>query len=286
MGKHFIPQAYLRNFEDPSKPGFVWVHDKLNNSAALAEIDHVAQSRNFYDDKIEKLLAAVEGPANSVIKKLISQSQISRKERLQLASYIGVMTKRVPAHRKRAAGMMPEARIAVFSEVREAINELSKDPRADPEIIAKRLTELNAAEIKFAEHPPQEALEQVNNPWPTTEHIELIFSMTWRVLLSNGPLGFISTDNPVFVFDQFGLAHNESEITFPLSTWCALHGSWQKSNSDLVWLKTAPSTLKEFNRRAASVAGRLAFYHGRAGWLLEILRKEKPLLNRINWLDQ
>ena len=105
MGKHFVPQWYLRNFQDPNRPGFIWLHDRRGGLARPAEIAHVAQTRLFYDEKTEDYLTnEVERPGNVVIGKLIKQAAITLEERSQLARYVAVMIKRVPASRRHAAG--------------------------------------------------------------------------------------------------------------------------------------------------------------------------------------
>ena len=110
MGHHFVPQRYLRNFEDPKKPGYVWVHDKSGGQPRRARIAKVAQSSGFYAPETENVLAQiVEQPGNRVIQKLISNATITVEERLQLALYMGVMLKRVPTHRRRSAEIVPGA---------------------------------------------------------------------------------------------------------------------------------------------------------------------------------
>jgi hypothetical protein len=51
MGHHFVPQRYLRNFEDPNQPDYIWVHDRRGGPAKLASIAKLAQSRNFYSQQ-------------------------------------------------------------------------------------------------------------------------------------------------------------------------------------------------------------------------------------------
>ena len=97
MGYHFVPQRYLRNFEDPGRPGVIWVHDKRGGPTRLARIAKVAQVKGFYRAETEVSLARdVEAPANAVIQKLIADTAITSVERLQLTYYIGVMLKRIP----------------------------------------------------------------------------------------------------------------------------------------------------------------------------------------------
>jgi hypothetical protein len=41
MGHHFVPQRYLRNFEDPDHPGYIWVHDHRASTFIVAAAIHV-----------------------------------------------------------------------------------------------------------------------------------------------------------------------------------------------------------------------------------------------------
>ena len=67
MGRHYVPQRYLRNFEIPERPGFVWLHDKQSGKSHPAPIDKVAQSKGYYSPEVEETLRQVEGPANVVM---------------------------------------------------------------------------------------------------------------------------------------------------------------------------------------------------------------------------
>ena len=78
MGHHFVPQRYLRNFEDPSRPGFIWLHDKRGGAARLVPIKQVAQAKGFYTAETEASLARdVEAPGNAVIRKLTGDTAIT-----------------------------------------------------------------------------------------------------------------------------------------------------------------------------------------------------------------
>jgi len=168
-----------------------------------------------------------------VIRKLTNNTAIAPAERVQLALYIGVMMKRIPASRRRSMEMIPSVLAELVAEVRGQLRALASDIRADPEIVAKRLLEVDATERKFRLQPPHNVLEQIREPWPSEIMVRALFNMTWRVLISSGPQYFVTTDNPVFFFRGFGLAKEKSELTFPLSTTHALHGSWQTAGSNL-----------------------------------------------------
>jgi hypothetical protein len=289
MGHHFVPQQYLRNFEDPNQPGYIWLHDKRGGLARPASIAKVAQMKQFYSEETAVILARdVEIPSNAVIDKLIHNAAITRGERLQLAYYIGVMLKRIPARRRHAKEMLPSVLSEVVARIREQIRALASETRADPELLAKRLQEVDYAEKKIACEPPPEVLKLIREPWPTEQMLQALFDMTWRVLVSSGPQYFITTDNPAFFFraSGYGLANRESELSFPLSTTHALHGSWQRATSNLLFLKATPSIVREFNRRLVRESERLVFYHKPAPWLSEMLLKKNIFLSVIRWPNE
>ncbi len=188
MGHHFVPQRYLRNFESPSRPGFIWLHDKRGGPARLALIARVAQAKAFYSAETEVVLARdVEAPANDVIRKLTGDTAITPVERLQLAYYIGVMLKRIPARRRRSTEMIPGVLADVVSHVRDELKTIANAIQADPELLARRLREVDAAKSKFARQPPPEVLDQIREPWPSEGMLRALFGMTWRVLVCAGP---------------------------------------------------------------------------------------------------
>jgi len=284
MGHHFVPQRYLRNFEDPSHRGYIWVHDRHGGEAQLAKIAKVAQSRNFYSQSTETILAeTVERPANLVIQKLTTHHSITPAERVQLAYYVAVMMKRIPTHRRRSSEMLPEVLTDLVTEVRSYLNALADQAGADPEILKRRGVELDAVERKFQAQTPPNVLEQIREPWPSKQMVQLLFRMTWRVLISSGPAYFLTSDNPAFYFRSLGLARKESEISFPLSTHYSLHGSWQQADSGLAFVNAEQAMVKEINRRVVSEAERLVFYHQAADWLPKMFKRENLLLNKIEW---
>jgi hypothetical protein len=188
MGHHYVPQQYLRNFEDPNRRGFIWLHDKKGGNPRSVPIKKVAQEKGFYDKETEKILASeVEKPANSVMKKLMAEKVITPDERLQLAYYIGVMIKRIPARRRLSTAMIPGVLTNVVSRVREQFIALAKEQNAAPEILEKRLKEVAAAEREIAANTPPEALKLIRDPWPSERIVLALFKMTWRILVTSGP---------------------------------------------------------------------------------------------------
>jgi hypothetical protein len=284
MGHHYVPQRYLENFQDPNHPGFIWLHDKRAGVARLASIEKVAQVKGYYSEDTERYLAhEVETPANAVMKKLIDKTPITPAERAHMAYYIGVMLKRIPARHRHATEMIPSVLDDVVARIRRQLQETADAIRADPQVLARRLGEVDVAAKKFAKEPPPEVVSQIREPWPTVEMLQALFGMTWRILISEGPQYFVTSDNPAFFFRGWGIGREESELTFPLSTTHALHGSRSRAGQNLVFFKATEPMVKEFNRRLASETERLAFYHMRAPWLLKILPRKSQPLNAIRW---
>ena len=285
MGHHYVPQRYLRNFEAPKKPGFIWQHDKKGGPPKLIAIVQVAQAKGYYSEQTEALLAReVETPANLVIQRLRENKSLDQTERFWLTYYLGTMLKRVPYRRRKAMETYPNVLNDTIARVREQINDLARSlPNVDPAIIAKRLAEVDAAHQKFATKPPPEIDMQVREPWPSEVMLDAIYRMTWRVLVSAGPQYFITSDNPVFFFGAYGLATPKAELTFPLSTTHCLHGCWQGAEQTLLFMGAKQAFVKEVNRRLASATERLAFYHESAPWIERILQKKDPYLSAIIW---
>ncbi len=285
MGKYFVPQAYLRHFQIPDQPGFVWLYDKQGRVPHPANISKIAQSSDYYSPKTEEELARlVEAPANSAMVRLSRNEQLTTTERWNLAYYICTMLKRGPRRRRKAQEMYPEVLAATIAEARTKFREVAQQVQTlDPAWEEHRLAELDAVERSFSSKPPQSVVDQMRDPWPNKEMVDAVYQMAWRILESLGPQGFITGDNPVFMFDCWGLAQPRSEISFPLSTTQALHGCWQGSTCSLVYIQSSQWLVRETNRRIASETERFAFCHEEETWLPQILSKKNPLLSSVKW---
>jgi hypothetical protein len=285
MGHHYIPQRYLKNFQSAEHPGFIWLYDKQGSQPRLANIAKVAQKKQYYSEETEVLLAKeVETPANIVMERLKQHEFINEEERFKLAYYIGTMLKRVPYRRRRAREMVPDVLDDTVTRVRAMILHL-EDDGADAALVEEMLQELEKAHDKYAKEPPPYVTEQIRMPWPYLNMLRAIFNMTWRIVETKGPQLFITTDNPAFFFGAYGLGTEESELSFPLSKGYCLHGSWQGSPGDLLFMSANQWFVKEMNRRVASTAERFAFCHEPATWLQKTLQKNSAdhYLSVIRW---
>ncbi len=284
MGYHYVPQEYLRGFADPSSQDMIWLYDKEGGDPRLAPIEKVAQSKGYYDDDVEAELAnAIEGPANLVIRGLRNGEPISPRQRRQLALYVGVMIMRVPYRRAKAYELVPQSLRETIEEFRSQIRQIGATTDIAADVIARRLAEVDAFEEKHRHDPPQSVHDQIRRPYPTKQMVEAIFNMTWRLLRSQGPINFITSDNPAHFFDAYGLGTEQSELVFPISTELVLHGCWQHFGDRIVVAPTTQHFVKEFNRRVASTTTRLGFYSEPVDWLQPLLQKRRRYLSRIKW---
>jgi hypothetical protein len=288
MGKHYLPQRYLRNFECPGCPGSVWQYDKKTGEVRQVAIKTAAQTADYFPEDLERLLAhAVEGPANPAMAKLIAGQAITDSERHDMALYVATMLMRVPGNRRRMLEVYPIQLADYCARLRHDIKALEGTlPEATPERVAAVLGYLDDFESRAARDPGLAMLEEMMTPVPFTAMVQAIEGMTWRVMLAPESDRFVTGDNPAFIFRWWGLGSRESELSFPLSPTRALHGSWQKGPSLLMFVPASSTFVKEVNRRVVSITERFAFAHETMRWLPVVLRKESLSLNQLGWSNE
>jgi hypothetical protein len=284
MGDHYVPQSYLRGFTDPQSAEMIWTYDKDQKRFFRTNIKNVAQEKNFYGREIEIALNSdIENPANPVLEKLRRREAINSAERYHLSSYIAVMFSRVPRRRARIMENLPAEIESTIQRYADAFNHLAATNAVQPEIIQERLQELEKIRAKYLAEPPEPVIKEINIPRPNEKIVRLIYSMVWRFLIADrGPTRFLTTDNPAFFFEPYGLAREESELSFPISSHMCLLGNWQRGKGAEGLLGVSEIHVKEMNRRNASTATRFFFYHKKADWLATLAHKNL-FLSRIQW---
>jgi hypothetical protein len=276
----------LRAFESPEKPGFVWVQSRRAAPPRLAAIDQVAQTHQFYDADTERLLAsAIEAPANPVLVRLRQGVLLEQHEYPALVLYIATLIKRVPRQRHRAQALTQPALDAVVARIREHIGELANAGTLSPELARRRLQELGAVHDQYTQKLPQDLLAQIHDPRPTPAMIEALWAMRWRVLLAAEPEYFITSDNPAFYHEAYGIGTEKSEVRVPLSPRAALHGTRAGSSEAGVFSihRITREWVREFNRSVASGASSIALSHRQSLFLKTLLCRKQPYLFRLVW---
>jgi len=286
MGKHYVPQEYLKGFAAPSTPLALWQFDKKSGDFTKepAAIKKIAQRRTFYDDDTESLLnSQVEIPGNRVLRQLRDGTfELSYSDRVALSIYIATMMKRVPHSRKRGEEIASTVLKNVTNELRDQIRTAQANGLIDDATAALNLSETDSVESKFELKPPSNVVEQIESPWPAEFVINLIYRMTWRFVHATGSNYFVTTDNPAFFFQCWGLGSDESEFVFPVSNKLAIFGSWtpHKANYKSIIKK---QFVKEANRRIISDATRFVYCHRNENWIGTVAAKQNPFLSRIQW---
>ena len=284
MGHHYVPQEYLRGFADPDNSTKIWMYDKRSRQFNHPFIKSVGQEVRYYNETTERELSKiVEGPAHRVLQKLRREHKINNTERARLALYIGTMLMRVPSRRRRAFEMLPRVLEDTINRITNQVAQWAGSATAKPELVSRRFAELEGAREKFRNEPPAEIIEHIRAPWPSEQVLALVSAMNWRIVSSGESLFFLTSDNPVYFFEAYGLGSAESELTFPLASELALLASWQGIPHATIFMKAKPALVKEVNRRVASGAERFLFCRAQKGWVDEIADKQNPYLNRIQW---
>ncbi|MGB7295705.1 MAG: DUF4238 domain-containing protein [Candidatus Aminicenantales bacterium] len=284
MGHHYVPRKYLRGFADPNNPGKIWMYDKHSHRFTHASIISVAQEASYYSEDAERQLSEfVEGPAHKVLKKLRCGDSINDNERMRLALYVATMLMRVPRRRRKAFEMLPSVREDVINRATLIITQWAKTSMVAPALKLKRFAELERAREKLRAQPPEEVVKKIRAPWPSEKVLACVIGMTWRIASAGDAGFFLTSDNPAFFFEAYGLGRPESELTFPLASELALLGSWQGAPNETIFVKAKPSLMKEVNRRIASGAERFVFYRGREDWVAQLAERRNLRLNRIIW---
>lgn len=277
-----VPKA-VRGSERTA-PESTWLFDKKGGVPRLVGIAGVAQSRDYFSAEDEKKLAEmIEAPADTPISKLVHHEPLSDEERLRLSLYIATLFRRVP-HRRRKVyeTIVPPVLERIISDFRTETVFAAQAAAADPLVLTYRLAQISAYEEKLKQDLPEPLHAAVRSPWPTAKMVVTVYDMAWRVLETHGPVHYLTSDNPAFYFEAFGIGTENSELTLPLSFSHCLHGSWHGPKGGLTFMEAAQPFVHETNRRLASTTERTAFYHQNADWIQPLLQ-EKQLLNRIQW---
>lgn len=287
MGYHYIPQRYLQGFVGSPTVKALWQFDKKNFSFSdsRASISKIAQQRLFYDPESERLLnELVERPANQVLHNLRNDHYVLYdNDRMFLSIYMATMLKRVPYHRSKIQSQIPEVLKKATSDVRKDIRQRQATGSFSAEQARQYLQESEMVENKYAEELPSEVRMEIFAPWPSEGVIEAIYNMDWRFVIAEGDEYFVTSDNPVFFFESYGLGTSGSEITFPVSNKIVLFGSRIPILDNNIFTKNTKQFVREANRRLIFHAERFIYSTERSGWIKTIAEKNHIHLNTIKW---
>jgi hypothetical protein len=82
MGKHYVPQEYLRGFASSPERTHVWMFNKATSAWSHPAISKAAQKPDYYSPEAERdLHVMVERPANVALKVLRSGGTMDSEQR-------------------------------------------------------------------------------------------------------------------------------------------------------------------------------------------------------------
>jgi hypothetical protein len=256
--------------------------DKALGSWSCAAIKQVAQTKDYYPPETEARLAnEVESPGHAALNTLRRGEQLTPQARDDLAYYVAVFMMRGPRKRRKALELVPSVLDTTVSDLRQELSDLRTDSNSGR--IDHLLSEVERVERKYREELPSTVTEQVANPWPSNEVVALVRSMVWRVARMPRDRFLVTTDNPAFFFESYGVGTDRAEITFPIDSQTALLGSHQGQPGSTLFIGARALLAKEINRRVASGAERFIFSPRRATWIETLAIKSNPFLSRIEW---
>ena len=114
----------------------------------------------------------------------------------------------------------------------------------------------------------------------TPRAVEFLSHMTWRFLIAENGQYFITSDNPLFFFQDMGIGKKLSEVSIPIAKNLALWTTWR---NDLVegYFPARTRVVKEINRRIASISKQFIFSSFSERWIRTLADKTIYKLNRI-----
>lgn len=277
MGQHYLPQYYLRGFEED---GRIWAHDRLECRSFPTRVRSVAHENGLYSDELETWLnTKVEQPAQSALQKLRTRQTLTADERLALAKYMVVMWKRVPEGRSLVLRRLPEVINEVHANLSTQLDTFAlQEPDAADQVETwrRKIAEVIA---KQRSDPAPEIWHRTIQSQSGPHVVDAILSMQWNCLYANHAQ-FLTSDNPVFFFASEGVGRSTSELSFPLSSSVVLWASRATSLSGEC-LRASPTAIREINRRTAYNSARFVYSQRNEPWILPFATKGHWQLARL-----
>ena len=283
---HYVPRFYLKGFTEAPDSEMLSVYQKGGKKPFRTQIKSIANEVGLYTDDLEAVLANdIEQSANPILQKLRNFQPISDTEKLEFSRYMFSMWLRVPKHLDWSIERSPEVIAKTFSKIEKQLRELSKKYPSKANLIEQRIEQLRTIqEDKTEELVAEEAVKEMwikNIPVGIDRPpVQMLADMEWRYLYYQSDQFFVTSDNPLFFFEEIGIGNEKSEVTFPLSENLVLWAKWQM-NVPPGFHKARTQFVKEVNRRTISNISQYVFSPYVADWIPTLLEKKNIQLNRV-----
>lgn len=243
--QHYIPEMYQKRFLDPSSLAhdepfepYIWIHDRQVGTWDKKAPHNILSESCFYtlnlpngtkSNAIENNLGVMESKATCILNNIDDRIPVLSNNRISFAEFIALMSLRVPFQRdsindmlrwadKYSLGLLAEHP----DELKAAIQDGSESPVTDQDITeVQEIINSGSYDVNI---PNTFFLQAMNDN--LLEITKMISGMKWNYLVAPQDKFFISSDNPVVLFDPEhksdfygpGFLTKSVELTFPLSS--------------------------------------------------------------------
>lgn len=284
---HYVPRHYLLGFTTSPAEPLLYVYQKGRQDVFRTTPDRVGYEKHFYTvtkedgtrDSASKetwLADEIDGPGHSVLNKIRARQTLTEADKAVFSNYLSVMLKRVPRHRAKLYEVFPEVRAQLAQQLDAELREKAVAVPMHAAMIEERRREAEAILADYETSVPSEIVVGEIN----TRLAPLLKRMTWQFMTTTGGHGFLTSDNPVYFHEGLGLAHQQAEVTFPLSTNIALWATWRIDLQE-GYVPTTEQVVDEINRRTVSIASRWIFHARRRRWILTLVNRPSHTLRRL-----
>lgn len=212
--QHFLPVFYLEGF---SRGGRLWVFDRERRVLRPQTPTNTAVRRYYYsiqgpdgrrDNRVEEVLALVEGGAKPILDKLARRETITREQKGTLALFVAFMDTRVPdfeaefnAFQERTTRAFVNQMVA-SPEVTRAFVEDYQQTGEGAEMDPQAIYEFGRAGEYTIEVPRQNSLGMMLEA--ATKFSRVFSQMDWILLHCTENISFITSDSPFIPVPPLG----------------------------------------------------------------------------------
>lgn len=264
---HFLPQFYLEFFRiEPkvTKYSRIFVIEKtkstrsfpaaIHDTGALRDYNTIDTREGPDHNFIETVLSRVENIHARLLSRLVASRTAETSDRKELAFMVALMYCRVPKFKDMIKHSM-RAMVETMGDVMLRKGRLPPPPpelaRAFEEHGMTRFEDMVSVEISN-----WALLEQMYKFASYKPFLDLLSEMTVEVLCAPDDADFLTGDTPVAVYGG-ALAHEDVEVSFPLSPQVAILLSWKPRDQGCRIISRRD--VQEYNRRTVVMSDKFLY---------------------------
>lgn len=299
---HYLPEFYLRGFANPPS-SCLWMYQK-NCESVKPILPHDAAVKTFYysfkneigeldSDTIENMMADIEGISAPIFKKIENKEKLTEDERRTFSLFLAFIRIRVPNFRENIENSGAEVIKMTMKDFasneerfRLILEDYKKSTGKEITIPVDRLRNfaLNDSGYKVKLEPIFSLFVGVNMAIKLSD---IINEMKWDFRLSTKDNAFITSDNPLAIYDpyddsgvQAGLLLKKTILTFPITRNISLYAYW--SNDRYIEYKHARNNeVKKINRMTVINSRRFVYAPDKLIGIKSLVRKYSNYVPKI-----